>query len=49
MLRNNIEPKKKLYAKKLRKYATPAEIELWRYLRKRQLNVRFKRQVIVRG
>ncbi|MBC8346537.1 MAG: endonuclease domain-containing protein [Candidatus Marinimicrobia bacterium] len=37
-------PSSKRLAKVLRKNMTPAELKLWGYIRKRQLNLRFRRQ-----
>ena len=35
----------KLHARELRKNQTPAEVELWMHIRKKQLHVEFHRQV----
>lgn len=48
-LRNKVKPEKKIYAKQLRNNPTIAEVELWRYLCKKQMGIRIKRQNILRG
>jgi very-short-patch-repair endonuclease len=47
--RKKIPQEKKDYAKRLRENSTPSEKLLWKKLRKEQMGVRFRTQVIVHG
>jgi len=49
MLRDRVKPEKFEYARRMRKNPTPAERELWEYLRCKRLGLRFGRQRILRG
>jgi len=49
MIRNNVKPEKKCFARMLRNQSTPAEKVLWECLRRGNLGVKFTRQSIIRG
>lgn len=48
-LRSRVGAEKWAFARMLRKRMTPSEKTLWALIRKRQLGVKFRRQVIIRG
>jgi len=48
-LRNKVRPIKWAQARELRRNPTISERVLWRYLRRKQLGLRFHRQNIIRG
>jgi very-short-patch-repair endonuclease len=49
MIRDKVKPHKRAFARALRLNQTSAENCLWQKLRRRQLGVPFRRQVIIRG